>query len=68
MTYIDFLPLTDVSDQPGEPQQADEAEQLGKSEYPESSTCQKIQRSLWLNKLIFSELSPGGQNDLFVKN
>ena len=59
-TYIDFLPLTDISDQPGESQQANEAEQLGKSEYPESSTCQ--------NKLIFSELSPGGQNDLFVKN
>lgn len=66
-TYIDFLPLADVSHQSRESQQANEAEQLGKSEYPEGSTCQNIQRSLWFNKLICSELSPGGQNDLLLK-
>jgi hypothetical protein len=36
-TYIDLLPLADVSDEPGEAEQPDEAEQLGKPEDPKGS-------------------------------
>ena len=34
-TYIYFLPLADVSDEPREAQQTDEAEQLGEAEDPQ---------------------------------
>ena len=64
-TYVDFLPLADVPHQPGQSQEANEAEQLGKSEYPESPTCQKVVVVQLTNLL---RTFPGGQNDLFVEN
>ena len=36
-THIDLLPLAHISHQPGEPEQPDEAEQLGEANHPEGA-------------------------------
>ncbi len=36
-TYVDLLPLADVSDESGEPEEADEREELGQAEDPEGA-------------------------------
>lgn len=35
MTYVDLLPLVDVAHEPGQPEQADERQELGEPEYPQ---------------------------------
>jgi hypothetical protein len=36
-SYVDFLPLADITDQSGQPQKSDEAEKLGEPQDAESS-------------------------------
>lgn len=40
-TYVDFLPLADVSHQPGQPQQPHQGQQLGEAKDTQGPACVK---------------------------